>query len=559
MPNASSQRTPTRHALRTRRTDAFPQEREAKFGLLAPADSTILAELLARQGATFGPVQTVAHIDVYLDTPSFDLYRRGLSLRLRHQGDAREVGLKQIGSANSATIRNRMDFSVALDAAHDERKPATWPAPIVDALRPYIAKLKELQPLVELHQTRHKQRISSATYGDDLVEWSVDRVEVRQPTEGEIRSPVIDSFDELELELLQPEASDIFSTWVQALEAAHEFHPVVASKFARGLQSIMQQRCHPGQDTALPTDYRKYLLAEACRSILCEQVRAILLHEADVREGKDPEAVHDMRVAIRRARAALHLFGHSFRRKPLRLNARRLRDLGRALGPVRDLDVALENLRKQRKKMPADERRQLQPLRKTLRARRKAAHAALIKYLDGDEHRAFIKSFTTFCTTPGQDVKTPTRPSQDTVLATQVRHTMPSIILHCFEQVRAYETVFEGSVLPPLATFHSLRIQVKYLRYSLEFAADLLGEPGQVVIAQLKDLQDHLGALNDTHVEQLRLSDWTAALKQQDIVIHRAAVVEATQHELMKKAPSKLAQVISPQSRRLLGAALANI
>lgn len=550
--------TSTDHASQKHASGALPHEREAKFVLTRPADATAPAETLAQHGARFGPCSSVTHIDTYLDTPSFDLYRRGLSLRLRRRDDKREIGLKQIDGLDGATIQQRLDFSVDLEPTHTIDRPAAWPKAIVQALRPLVGNLSDLHPLIELHQVRHKRIISAPAHGDRLAEWSVDRVEIRLPSQQD-DSPALGSFDELEVELLDPDGNDIFAAWIDVLTAMEELRPAASSKFARSFRMVMQRRCHPHQDAAPTTDYRRLPLAEACRAILCDQLGEILHLEAGVRAGNDAEAIHAMRVAIRRARAAFHLFGHCFRPKTLRRHTRGLRALGRILGPVRDLDVALSNLNKQRKQMPAAARDQLQPLRKALRAKRKAAHAALIEYLDGDEQRAFITAFSAFCTTPGRGIQRPKEQASEELLPTQVRHTLPSIILRCFEQVRAYETALAGAPLPPLATFHALRIQAKYLRYSLEFAADLLGEPGSVLIPQLKQLQDHLGALNDTHVEQQRLAEWAAALEQKDVLALRTTAIEAAQRELMATAPAKLAQATSPHSRMLLGAALANI
>jgi CHAD domain-containing protein len=60
--------------------------------------------------------------------------------------------------------------------------------------------------------------------------------------------------------------------------------------------------------------------------------------------GHDVEAVHDMRVAIRRLRNALHTFRHCYHRKRMKRLRRTIGTLGRALGAVRDADVHLEVL-----------------------------------------------------------------------------------------------------------------------------------------------------------------------------------------------------------------------
>ena len=66
----------------------------------------------------------------------------------------------------------------------------------------------------------------------------------------------------------------------------------------------------------------------------------MLQHEPGTRLGKDPEELHDMRVASRRLRSALRLFG-SYLTGPYATScAEGLRRLARVLGDVRDMDVA---------------------------------------------------------------------------------------------------------------------------------------------------------------------------------------------------------------------------
>src|SRR5262249_46683677 len=82
---------------------------------------------------------------------------------------------------------------------------------------------------------------------------------------------------------------------------------------------------------------------EKLRMRLRKQLHEVERHDPGTRLGRDPESLHDMRVAVRRLRAALHTG------RPLLLTDTgeldgRLRELGAALGEVRDLDVLLQRL-----------------------------------------------------------------------------------------------------------------------------------------------------------------------------------------------------------------------
>jgi CHAD domain-containing protein len=49
-------------------------------------------------------------------------------------------------------------------------------------------------------------------------------------------------------------------------------------------------------------------------------------------------------------------------------------------------------------------------------------------------------------------------------------------------------------------TLHELRISGKWLRYTLEFVRDALGDDAAPLIARVTALQDHLGLMNDADV-----------------------------------------------------------
>jgi CHAD domain-containing protein len=80
-------------------------------------------------------------------------------------------------------------------------------------------------------------------------------------------------------------------------------------------------------------------------AVLCALWDAMLAESDGAAAGEDPEAVHDMRVAMRRLRSALRVFGDCYPRKALRRLSKRTRRLGRRLGTVRDADVQLAVLR----------------------------------------------------------------------------------------------------------------------------------------------------------------------------------------------------------------------
>ena len=72
-----------------------------------------------------------------------------------------------------------------------------------------------------------------------------------------------------------------------------------------------------------------------------------------------------------------------------------------------------------------------------------------------------------------------------------------SRIWTAYEQVRGYEPVLRWA---DVETLHELRIAGKWLRYTLEFVREALGDDAAPLIARVTALQDHLGLMNDADV-----------------------------------------------------------
>jgi CHAD domain-containing protein len=113
-------------------------------------------------------------------------------------------------------------------------------------------------------------------------------------------------------------------------------------------------------------------------------------------EGRDIEGVHDMRVASRRLRAALELFGEVFPRKDLRPMLRQVKQLADALGEVRDRDVLLARLEAERKTHPPSQRLALDGLEADLRTQRDIARQDLKITLERLEREDFGRHFIAF-------------------------------------------------------------------------------------------------------------------------------------------------------------------
>jgi CHAD domain-containing protein len=233
-------------------------------------------------------------------------------------------------------------------------------------------------------------------------------------------------------------------------------------------------------------------MAEAGHKVMRFHLARMLEREPGVRSGEDPEDVHKMRVATRRQRAAWRVFGEAYRRKRTKDYRDGLRDIARRLGAVRDLDVQLEAADAYRADLPVAEQRALEPLLGTWRQHRDDARRLLIRELDSPGYARFIDDYVDFVRTEGA-AAAPTGVTEPH----RVLDTAPSRIWAAYEQVRTYEPVLRWADVP---TLHELRISGKWLRYSLEFVEEPLGDDARPLIEKVTALQDHLGLMNDADV-----------------------------------------------------------
>ena len=302
-------------------------------------------------------------------------------------------------------------------------------------------------------------------------------------------------------------------------------------------------------------------MSEAGRKVIYLHFTRMLANEAGTQLGEDPEALHDMRVATRRMRAAFVLFGAHFDEKTLKKFGKGLRRAGRTLGAVRDLDVLLEKARTHVANLPPQSAGSLDPLLAHWETARDVARRQMLDYLDGSAYREFVTDFGAFLTTPGAGALSI---PDDEPAPFQVRHVAPSLIITHYESVRAFERLLPGA---PLLTYHALRIDCKGLRYALEFFRDLLGDEAPALIKQVTGMQDLLGELQDAYVAEGLLDgflrDHRKAARKRPAELSLAGVEAyrevqlARQAELVAAFPAPWADVVGPDFRRKLALAVA--
>jgi CHAD domain-containing protein len=109
---------------------------------------------------------------------------------------------------------------------------------------------------------------------------------------------------------------------------------------------------------------------EAAAAAVRERALEVFEHERRALDLSDPEAVHDMRVATRRLRAALEIYAAAFPRKAHAALLEEVKNLADDLGARRDPDVAIDALERTRDELAEADRPGIDSLLADLRTRR---------------------------------------------------------------------------------------------------------------------------------------------------------------------------------------------
>jgi triphosphatase len=423
--------------------------------------------------------------NVYYDTGDQRLRAHGLAFRVRRDGRRYVQTLKSNDAGGLVAYRG--EWQTPLRSAEPDL--GLLPAGASEALDGLVAP-HELRSLFTTRVRRHTRRLETGNHGapPSLVEAALDLGAIEA---GGSSMP----FAEIELELIDGSPEALYDLALE-LDALAPLHVETRSKPARGyaLASGEPPACQKAE--ALELD-PKITVEAAIGAILRACLQHWCANEAAALDGRDPEGVHQMRVALRRLRSALSVFGRLIAPEQRARLSGEAKGIISGLGPARDWDVFLtESLAPVMAARPED--RCLRQLRATAeRARAKGYETA----------RAEIGSpaYTRFLLQLGRWIEaTGWRENATGLGAEWFRRPIVEFAdrLLAKRHRTALKLGRNFADLSP-AERHRVRIALKKLRYATEFFEGLYRKKrAEPYLTALKQLQDALGHLNDVAVAE---------------------------------------------------------
>jgi CHAD domain-containing protein len=387
----------------------------------------------------------------YFDTDDLRLVRNRRTLRRRSGGSDAGWHLKTPGDGSSRT-----EYRLPLNGE-------TVPEELQSELRA-IVRHQPLQPVVRLQTRRAETPLRDA---DGRTIATIAHDHVRAESEGTEQT-----WEELEVELVDGGPEDLETIEGRLLEAGAR--PAKApSKLARALGDRLPT---PNGTTEINP---VFAYSRAQRDAITE-------YDPGARRA-DPESVHKMRVGTRRLRSTLKTFKRSFPEHAKQVRSE-LRWLAHQLGEVRDGQVLSEKLVGAVEGEGPQFADVAQRIRDHLDAKVTQGRKALAEDLNGDRYLALLDDIDDLVADP------------DTVEDDPLRRARKAL--------RKADRLLDQALADGSdAELHEARKAYKQARYAVEVFEDSGGKPAKKLIKALTNLQDVLGAHQDSVVAREILND----------------------------------------------------
>ncbi len=416
----------------------------------------------------------------YYDSPDLKLRQQSLSFCVREQGARRVQGLKRFGSVNGGGIASGEWW----DPIAAERPDPT--AAETGARLRAIVDNDELCPLFKTQTRRTFHKVGT----DPSVVIAV-ALEEGQLCAGS--GNATESVCELELELSRGDPAALYDTALRLLDTV-PFRMETHSLLERGY------RLTGGEFKAVtskPLAFVPSMTVEAVLQSVARECAGHLLRNEPAAISGDPEAFHQMRVALRRLRSVLSAVKSMLPVEQYRWLQEELKWLAGSLGPVRDWDVfATELLAPIRSTLPQDAN--LTELAEAAKQRRQAVYDAAKEAILSRRYVELMLKLPRWFVSRGWRNQTASELSAP--LFAPIANVAVPLIERRWRQARKRSKRFAELSQEER---HRVRIALKKLRYMTEFLGSLFNVRGvNALMKRLKPLQEELGHLNDVGTAQ---------------------------------------------------------
>jgi inorganic triphosphatase YgiF len=418
---------------------------------------------------------------VYFDTADLVLGQNGMALRLRRKGRGFVQTLKtQADRAGAGTVaRDVGEYEAALPGTASTPDLNKLPEELRGRIRA-LANGNAISPRLVSDIRRTVQNI--ATPEGDLIELALDRGALQA---GGHDAPVC----EVELELKEGTPASLYRIALDLNEIA-ELRIGHKSKSERGFALLHDTVPRAFKAEAVVID-RHATLADAYEIVLRHCLLHLMANEEAAVMQRSPEGLHQMRVALRRARSALEIFRPVIGGGLAVRLAAEAKWLAGELGAARDLDVftsdILDPVELGAARSAALEKRVMQA--------RDEAWERAIEVLRSRRYTRFLLEYGLFLAEKNWHVKRKAPAfARDFAGA-----ALDKCLAKASKLGREIEDL-EGD------DRHELRKRLKRLRYALHFFSSLYDpEEVKAYLKYLNQLQDVFGGLNDVATAHMLL------------------------------------------------------
>ncbi|HSQ91356.1 MAG TPA: CYTH and CHAD domain-containing protein [Nitrospiraceae bacterium] len=435
----------------------------------------------------------------YYDTSQFDLAQAGITLRHRVERG------KQAWQLKLALMKDRQEVELV-------DRQSVPPTLFRDLLFLHLGQ-RQLIPVTTLRVWRAGIRVRMDH--TPVADVTLDHVSVMKD------GAVLQRFRELEIEQVNGKNGALPDLERQLRRAGAKDHDG-RPKLIHALSLVA-----PGPEPQPASDAP---VMEHVKWTLARHVRWLIAHDPGTRLGREPESLHQMRVATRQLRAVLRAarpllvpeWADSLRNE--------LRWLGQLLGPARDLDVQLAYFREESATLDARDRGPLTQFIAHLEAQRNNVQEFLLNELKSERYLDLITRL--------QQV-----PHDPTIVESTV--TLRDLAKQEFTKLR--NAIRQAGDSPNNANIHKTRIRTKRARYASELAEPMVGKPATRFINKARAVQDVLGM----HQDAIQAEAYIRAFLKQSTSA-RASFVAGRMVERQRQRQEKAREKMSRLLRSLV-------